>query len=578
MDQAMTGEIFCLYLRNNSFIMQIIRSLLVLVLFFVFVFTSKAQVVLNEVLPQPSGNQGMVPNGLEWIEVYNPTCDPVDISGWKVACRSNFGTGGAMAFPAGTVIPPLGFGVLGNGQGVVGPSCNTGAWVIQNIDGWIALYDASNNPVHGIYWTSNSAKINNSGDADFGVNPCNIGGGSLANAYQINLLGLMTYVGGNPGAGTIIKRMPDGGSWTSGGTHTPLACNNPSICPIPLTAMATASPSSITCGNSSTLTATPSGGGFTINWSTGQSGPSINVMPLTTTTYTVTITGGPCPGGSSAQVTVTVGSCCEADAGNISVPNQCPGANFIANAGSFNNTSAYTQTYFMTNSSGLILAVSPSGNFTAPTDCGTYTIHSYNYLTGGAGITVPSIGANVSSIVCNSPSPCCDREPASFTVGATVNPPSPGSLTVACPSAMVTPTPPALMNSCGQTLPITGPVEGGNPSCSGTKTYTWTYIDACNNTTYTYVFTYTLSSPQVTMPPDGSNTVACPSAVTTPTPPAVTDNCGRALSVTGPAINPTTVTCSGTQTYTWTYTDCSGANYAWQYVYTINPPSGQYAW
>ncbi|MBL0102240.1 MAG: hypothetical protein IPP49_21195 [Saprospiraceae bacterium] len=67
--------------------------------------------------------------------------------------------------------------VLGNGQGVVGPYCNTGNWVMQNIDGWIALYDASGTPLEGIFWTNTQSKINNSGDADFSPNPCNVGGG-----------------------------------------------------------------------------------------------------------------------------------------------------------------------------------------------------------------------------------------------------------------------------------------------------------------------------------------------------------------------------------------------------------------
>jgi hypothetical protein len=265
------------------------------------------QVMLNEVLPQPATNQGMVPNGLEWIEVYNPTCSPIDLTGYRVACRSNFGTGGCMVFPPGTILPALGHRVLGNGQGVVGASCNTGNWVMQNIDGWIALYDPSGTPIEGIYWTSTASKINNAADADFSPDPCNVGGGSLPSAYDINLLGLMTYIGGNPGAGTIVKRMPDGGSWQQGGSLTPNACNNPAVCPTAVVAGATANPTSICSGGSSTLTATPSGG-YTYAWSTGGSAQSISVSPTTTTTYTVTVTGGACPSGSTATVTVTVQS------------------------------------------------------------------------------------------------------------------------------------------------------------------------------------------------------------------------------------------------------------------------------
>ena len=56
-----------------------------------------------------------------------------------------------------------------------------------------------------------------------------------------------------------------------------------------------------------------------------------------------------------------------------------------------------------------------------------------------------------------------------------------------------------------------------------------------------------------------------------PTPPAVTDNCGR--TVTPTLTNETAdQTCSGTKTYTFTYTDCSGATATWDYVYTISAP------
>ena len=36
--------------------------------------------------------------------------------------------------------------------------------------------------------------------------------------------------------------------------------------------------------------------------------------------------------------------------------------------------------------------------------------------------------------------------------------------------------------------------------------------------------------------------------------------------------NPTTITCGGTRTYKYTYTDCAGKTFVWSYVYTILPP------
>ena len=118
------------------------------------------------------------------------------------------------------------------------------------------------------------------------------------------------------------------------------------------------------------------------------------------------------------------------------------------------------------------------------------------------------------------------------------------------------PTPPAVNNSCGSAVTITGPVVGADPVCSGTKTYTWTYTD-CSGTTATWTYTYTITPPTFNLPADGGSTVACiADAQTVPIPPAVNNSCGSAVTITGPVIGADPV-CSGTKTYTWTYTDCS---------------------
>ena len=95
-------------------------------------------------------------------------------------------------------------------------------------------------------------------------------------------------------------------------------------------------------------------------------------------------------------------------------------------------------------------------------------------------------------------------------------------------------------------------MPGADPACAGTKTYTFTYT-LCDNTTQTWVYTYTISAPTVTMPAAGSSTVACLADATAPTPPDVTDNCGRTLTVSAgvPGADPA---CAGTKTYTFTYT------------------------
>ena len=87
--------------------------------------------------------------------------------------------------------------------------------------------------------------------------------------------------------------------------------------------------------------------------------------------------------------------------------------------------------------------------------------------------------------------------------------PANGASTVACPADAVTPTPPTVTDNCGRTITPSAPVVSADPACAGTKTYTFTYTD-CANTAYTWVYTYTISAPTVTMPANGASTVACP--------------------------------------------------------------------
>ena len=55
-------------------------------------------------------------------------------------------------------------------------------------------------------------------------------------------------------------------------------------------------------------------------------------------------------------------------------------------------------------------------------------------------------------------------------------------------------------------------------------------------------------------------------------PPVVNNSCGDPLTITGPTIGADPI-CSGTKTYTWNYTDCTGATTQWVYTYTISPPT-----
>ena len=158
-----------------------------------------------------------------------------------------------------------------------------------------------------------------------------------------------------------------------------------------------------------------------------------------------------------------------------------------------------------------------------------------------------------------------------YTISAPIlTPPAAGSSTVACLADAVVPTPPTVLDNCGRTLTPSTPVAGTDPACAGTKTYTFTYT-ACDNTTTTWVFTYTISAPILTPPAAGSSTVACLADAVVPTPPTVLDNCGRTLTPSAP-VPGTDPACAGTKTYTFTYTACDNTTTTWVFTYTISAP------
>src|SRR5512145_2839387 len=111
---------------------------------------------------------------------------------------------------------------------------------------------------------------------------------------------------------------------------------------------------------------------------------------------------------------------------------------------------------------------------------------------------------------------------------------------------------------------------GADPTCEGTKVYTFTYTDCAGNTA-DWTYTYTIDIPQFTIAtsPDASTVDYITDAVA-PTPPTVNDECGNALTpVMTVGADPT---CEGTKVYTFTYTDCAGNTADWTYTYTIDIP------
>ena len=79
----------------------------------VFVFLSigraeaASQVVINEVLPNPESG------GTEWVELFNPTAESVDLSSWSLVDKA----GTVVAVSAGTIMQPNGFAIVERGEG-----------------------------------------------------------------------------------------------------------------------------------------------------------------------------------------------------------------------------------------------------------------------------------------------------------------------------------------------------------------------------------------------------------------------------------------------------------------------------
>src|SRR5260221_9586142 len=84
-----------------------------------------------------------------------------------------------------------------------------------------------------------------------------------------------------------------------------------------------------------------------------------------------------------------------------------------------------------------------------------------------------------------------------------------------------------------------------------------------------WVYTYTISAPTVVIPAGGSSTVACPSDAVAPTPPVVTDNCGRTITPTGPAVS-ADPPCAGARKNTRLYSSHTVISYAGFCLYTIS--------
>ncbi len=207
--------------------------------------------------------------------------------------------------------------------------------------------------------------------------------------------------------------------------------------------------------------------------------------------------------------------------------------------------------------------------------------------TGGCGGGTVTNNAPATPLICNPNSNTitvmftyaggtCQATPvtctSTFTVPAYPNftVPQNGASQVACPSQIVQPVPPVVLDACGKTLAPTGLVIVNNPNpitCEGTRTFTWTFTD-CAGHVKTWSHVTTVERQPFGVPANGGSTVACPDQTDAqPTPPVVTSNCGEVLT---PVITSTAKPgCEGNRNWNFTYTDCEGNTATWTYIYTV---------
>ncbi len=306
---------------------------------------SHSQVVINELNVAPANGDGSFvgygpaispgqppqPGCGEWIELYNKSCVPVDISGYFLGTYNDIdGLGASFMVPSGKIIPAMGFAVIRGKNATAPPSTtidiiadnvsssnfcledntkNNRMW-FQNSGSWVGLYDKNGNVIDMIQWSSN--------DPTFGVtpnsfsldgSPCVPSGSSVTSLQSFTGYGsgtTFTITSSSIDKGQTIVRIPDGGTFsttTSTETFSYGKSNKP------ITAKITYS--SPICKSSAiqspTLVGTSGGKyssttGLTIDATNG------NITPSSSTpgTYKIkyTLAGLACPGYDSTNVTI----------------------------------------------------------------------------------------------------------------------------------------------------------------------------------------------------------------------------------------------------------------------------------
>jgi gliding motility-associated-like protein len=337
--------------------------------------------------------------GQEWIEIYNPSpCDPLDLSCYVVGSHTGATNTGAFAFPAGTIIPPLGFLTVGAGSSVdinlatfLGTPNLVGSnrWHLENGCGYILLANPSGNIIDAVYWSQNNA-------ADLTANTtC---GGSFnrtlnvppACSPTINPLPAAKDIpnivyAGNFGAtaqgpsniGKSISRTTDGSSAfiisnQIGGT--PQGCNaGPTNCTPPFTGSV--------CNGTATVNVTIGSGNYSYQWSASannQTTQTATALCAGTHSVVVTDTTTNC----ESTISVTINTIVPATpTASVTAQPTCLVSTGTFQINNFNPAFAY-------NFTPAVVSISPTGLVTANSGTYTFTVTNIANCTSGASANI----------------------------------------------------------------------------------------------------------------------------------------------------------------------------------------------
>ncbi|MBK7852321.1 MAG: lamin tail domain-containing protein [Bacteroidetes bacterium] len=398
---------------------------------------------------------------LDFAEITNTSIVAADISGWTYADYSSASTTAnhSYTFGPGTIIPSNSVLVLHLGAGTDIPASryyNTGGTSNFYSSGGLACFVLKNGAtvvdavatngatfaagtgVTGADWSgSASALSGNAGSSRTATTDSNTGADWTTASSHTQTIGYFDAGYINPNNGTITGyawspstflnntaiQTPTASLMTATTTYTvtvteALGCTASGTVTVnvgdPLLVTAAATPGSICAGSSTSLSASPSGGGapYTYDWSDGVGSIGttnpLSILPSASGTYTVTVTDA-CLSTVSATVSVTVNP-----VPSVSVSNSAP--NLCSPITSSNLTASGTaDTYAWSPATGLNVTTG-TAVIATPTVTTVYTVTGTTTATGCTSTATTTVTKGVDFVTATA-----TATPATVCVGGSSN-------------------------------------------------------------------------------------------------------------------------------------------------------------